>query len=77
MIESVLKILGAGLSLWESKEKRKYLDKYLILRKRYYEESLQNPPDDAILDGIELELQLLGEAFAAKVEGPSAKNMPR
>lgn len=70
MIELVLKLLGTGLSLWESKEKTKYLDKLVSLKKDYYEEI--NKPyeerDDAKLSNIDFELKLMAEAFAAQVQ---------
>lgn len=65
MVESLLKVLEVGLSLWEHKEKHKYQDKYLKLKREYYEES--NKPrgdrDGAILDNIEFELRLLADSF--------------
>lgn len=66
MIDSIFKILGAGLSIWESKEKTKYLDKYLELKRDYYEELNKDMCDDAVLDHIEHELLILGEAFSTK-----------
>lgn len=67
MIDSLFKVLGSGLSLWESKEKRKYVDKLIALEKEYYEEYNKEISDDAVLDNIRYELQFLGSAFSAKV----------
>lgn len=75
MIESVLKILEAGLSLWESTEKRKYVDAIIKLKKEYYEEIKNPKPDNAILDYIEFRLQLLGNSFASQIAGSKVDNM--
>ena len=72
MIKPLMDILGAGLSLWEAKEKRKYLDKFLKLKKEYYEESKKDQPDHAVLDDIEFNLQLLGSSFSSEVERSKA-----
>jgi hypothetical protein len=75
MIEAFLSVLAAGLSLWDHEEKTKYRDKYLELRKKWYEE-FNKPEDirsDAVLDNIELELRLIGEAFSTSVIGKNTK----
>lgn len=76
MIDSIFKILGAALSIWESKEKTKYLDRYMELKKDWYEE--YNKPEkirsDARLDFLESELRILGDSFAASVGKPDAKD---
>lgn len=74
MVSAILSILGAGLSLWSSKEKTKYQDRYLKLRKRYYEEEKKDRPDHAVMDNIEFELFELSESFAAAVERSQAQN---
>lgn len=74
MINSFMKSLGAGLSIWEHKEKRKYVDKLMKLKRDYYEESNKDISDDAILDNIEFELELLGIAFSSKVTQKNAAN---
>lgn len=69
MFTLILGILEAGLSLWQSKEKRKYIDELLELKQRYYEE-LKKAPEDrnaAMLDNIEFRVRILGLAFAADV----------
>jgi len=72
MIDSLFKVLGSGLALWESKEKRKYVDKLIALKKEYYEEYNKEISDDAVLDNIRYELQFLGEAFSSKVGASDA-----
>jgi len=72
MVESLFKVLASGLSLWQSKESRKYLDKLIRLKKEWYEEYNLDRPDMAKLDNIEFELRLLSEAFASKVGKPDS-----
>jgi hypothetical protein len=67
MFATILNILQAGLSLWDSKEKTKYVDKLIKLKKDYYVEYNKENPDHAALDCIEFELLLLGHSFASKV----------
>lgn len=76
MIESILGILEAGLSLWNTKEARKYQDQVIKLKKEFYEE--YNKPDnersDARLDNIMRELLIIGEGFTAEIRTKDAKN---
>jgi hypothetical protein len=65
--EALAGALAAGLSLWASKEKTKYTDKLIQLRKDHYEESNRAQPDFAVLDNLEFELRLLGVAFSTEV----------
>lgn len=77
MIDSVFKIVGSALSIWESKEKRKYLDKYMSLKKDYYEAINRSPDEwnDARIDNIKFELQLLVESISSQI-GNGANNPP-
>lgn len=78
MTEAFLKLLGSALSIWDSKEKTKYQDKYQKLMKDWYEEN--NKPDwersNAVLDNIEFELRVLGNSFSAQIgsQGPGIKS---
>lgn len=78
MIETIFSILQSALHIWEDKEKTKYLDKLMSLKKDYYEE--YNKPlaerSDAVLDNISFELRILGTAFSASVGTPNAPNKP-
>jgi len=67
MIDSLFKVLGSALSLWESKEQRKYVDHLMQLKKEWYAEYNLERPDMANLDNIEFELRVLSDAFSAKV----------
>jgi hypothetical protein len=78
MIEVLLKVLGAGLSIWESKEKRKYVDAIIRLKGEWYEEFNKPESDrsDATLDRIERELRDVGLGFAADVGASHAEVKP-
>lgn len=67
MVSAIIKALASGLSLWESKESRKYIDKLMKIKKDYYEEYNKDRPDMAKLTNMRFELQLLCEAFSSKV----------
>lgn len=69
MIAALFEALSAGLSLWQSIESRKYLDKLLSLKKKWYEEYNKDPSirSDAVLDDIEFELRILSTAFSTSV----------
>lgn len=76
LIDSIFMALGSGLKLWSSHESRKYIDKYINLKKDYYEEinKPEHLQDHAKLDNIEFELKLLCVGFNSSVGGPSPKN---
>jgi hypothetical protein len=60
-----LGVLKEGLTLWNSKESTKYLDRLMKLEKEYHEE-LNKPIDsrsDYKLDSIMLELTVLAQSF--------------
>ena len=63
MISLIFDVLKVGLGLWQSKEKRKYMDKLLALKRDYYEEYNKEDRDDAVLDNLEFELKLLSDSF--------------
>jgi len=67
MLEILFKVLGAGLSIWESKEKNKYIDKIIELKRDYYSEFNKGPGyrSNAVLDNIERELLIIAEVFAS------------
>ena len=67
--DAIFKALGAGLSIWEHKEKNRYKKKFLDLKQEYYNE--YNKPDqerdDAVLDNIRHELHSLVEVFSSEI----------
>jgi hypothetical protein len=78
VIETALKLLETGLSLWLHKEKTKYVDKLMDLKRKYYEE-INRPADlrnDAVLDSLEFELCVLALAFTSSVGKPNAQDQP-
>lgn len=60
----VLKILEKGLSLWATKEARKYLDRVIKLKKDWHEEYQRQDRSQLALDKIETELRIIAETFA-------------
>lgn len=74
MIEALLKALTTGLSIWEHKEKNKYLDRVIKLKKDWYEEyekelSLR---DHAVLDHIERELCIITSEWTTYVRAQNS-----
>jgi len=67
MLEILFKVLGAGLSIWESKEKTKYIDQLIELKKDFYEEFNKGAGhrSNAVLDNIEREMLIIAEVFAS------------
>lgn len=68
MLQAVLEIAKFGLSVWDSKEKNKYLDELLQLEKEYYEEGSKHRPDMAIINGIERRMQSLSKNLSAQIK---------
>lgn len=67
MFETLLQVLLAGLHLWSDKEKTKYVDRLMSLKKEYREE-INKPYDqrnDAVIDDLEFQLRVLSAAFVA------------
>jgi hypothetical protein len=67
---SLLGIIEAALSIWESKLRQKYIDKVEELKRDYYVES--NKPiaerSDAVLDNLEAELRITAASLAADIK---------
>ena len=74
MISSLLKVLGAGLGLWEHKEKTKYFDEMIHLKQEYFDVKNSTPIDDDRLSRIEFRLCLLADAFASKSGVPDLED---
>lgn len=78
MAADILLILGTALSIWDHKEKNKYLDKYLALKEQYHQEF--NKPDDSrsdsLLDNLEYQLRLLGREWSSAASGTSNSGTP-
>ncbi len=67
MFLALVGVLEAALRLWDDKEKHKYQDKLLALKKAYYEEYNKNPErrSDAVLDNLDFELRILSSGFVS------------
>ena len=78
MFEVLARCLASGLELWVHKEKTKYIDELIALRKEYYEESNKDPSvrDDAVLDNLEFKLRVLAIAFSSGASKQNATNQP-
>jgi hypothetical protein len=66
-------VLEQALTIWNSKESSKYLDKMIELKKDWYAE-YNKPLDnrsDVKLDNIELQLRILCQSF---IQAPKRKN---
>jgi len=76
IFEALLRVLGAGLSIWDSKEKTKYIDKLSRLQKEYRDEVNKPIKDrsDAVLDNLRFELEVLGNAFSASIRESHSKD---
>jgi len=65
MVQALILALKSGLSLWESKESRKYLDQVLKLERKIYEENSEERPDMARLDNLNFQLCIISEAISS------------
>lgn len=70
----VLELLGSVFSIWEHKEKYKYYERYVDLKRKYYEENSKpyDQRDAAVLDNIRYELYLLSGSVNSAVARPDA-----
>ncbi|QDP68082.1 MAG: hypothetical protein Unbinned5081contig1003_14 [Prokaryotic dsDNA virus sp.] len=69
MIESVFKLLEAGLTLWNTKESKQYLKEVINLKKEFYEEFNKDERNrsNAVLDNIKHQLRIIEEGFTSQV----------
>lgn len=74
MIDSILKIIGSALSIWDSKEKTKYADELKSLKTRYYEEIKKDAADrdSAVLDDILSRLRILCDSISTAIDSANA-----
>ena len=75
MFESLLKILEAGLSIWDTAQSRKYRKQVLQLKLKRSRELEKENPDYNLVDSIEQQLQFTGELFAAQAKGQAFKDL--
>jgi hypothetical protein len=76
LVESVFAILGAALSIWDSKEKTKYIDRLIDLKTRYRKEANkpENIRDNAVLDNLRFDIKLLCDSAAARLSNQNEVN---
>lgn len=69
MVELILKLLASGLSIWDHKEKNKYVEEKMNLEQLWREEKAKprEHQSDARLDNIEFRIRLLAESFAGAI----------
>jgi hypothetical protein len=69
MFEALANTLASAFSIWDHKEKTKYIDTLMGLKKDYYEEYNKDSAhrSDAVLDRLEFELRVLSAAFTNSV----------
>lgn len=68
----LLPVLEQGLALWNSKEKSKYIDRIVKLKKRRLDAYNSSPRRHDIIDDCDDELRILAESFAASPGKPNA-----
>ncbi len=73
IFEALAQALAAGLSIWDTKESRRYLVRVLEIKKEWYEEYNKELSDDAILDNLERELCLIATTFYSEVGKQNAQ----
>ena len=75
-VETILKVLEAGLSIWQSAQSTKYQKAILDLkRKRDDELNKGDKMDHAYLDKLERDIMWLSELFSSEVKSEAFKNM--
>ena len=67
MFTALAEALAAGLSLWSHKEKTRYADELMSLRKRHLNEISKPIIDDNAVDHLEWSLRNLSAGFALTV----------
>tara|TARA_Y100001937_G_scaffold70639_1_gene96143 strand:- start:2680 stop:2916 length:237 start_codon:yes stop_codon:yes gene_type:complete len=75
MFQSMLRILEAGLSIWETAQSRKYRKAVLDLKEKRAKELEKEHPDFDVVDKCERQLQWLGELFATEAKGQAFKDL--
>ena len=59
MTTAILQLLGSALSIWDSKEKTKYIDRLMILKSEYREALSQTPIDHNRIDNVKDDIREL------------------
>jgi len=75
-IETLLKVLEAGLQLWNTKQSRKYQESIMDLKKRRDDElNKGDEMDHAYLDKLERDIMFLSNLFSTEIKSEAFKNL--
>lgn len=75
-IETILKVLEAGLSIWQNTQATKYQKAILDLKQRRDDELNKGElADDAYLDKLERDILWLSNLFSTEVKSEAFKNL--
>lgn len=75
MIESLINIFEAGLSLWDTAQSRKYMVAVLDLKQKRARELEKENPNWNYTDRIERELFYLADLASVEIKRQEAKNL--
>ena len=75
-IETLLRVLDAGLQLWNTRQSRKYQESIMDLRKKRDDElNKGDKMDHAYLDKLERDIMFLSNLFATEIRSETFKNL--
>lgn len=75
MIEPLIKIFEAGLSIWNTSQSRKYQKAVLDLKEKRAKELDKDNPDYNITDMCERQLCFLAELASTEIKGQAFKDL--
>ena len=75
-IETLLRVLDAGLQLWNTRQSRKYQESIMDLKKKRDDElNKGDKMDHAYLDKLERDIMFLSNLFATEIRSETFKNL--
>ena len=75
-IETLLRVLDAGLQLWNTRQSRKYQESIIDLKKKRDDElNKGDKMDHAYLDKLERDIMFLSNLFATEIRSETFKNL--
>ena len=75
MINSLLKIFEAGLSIWQNAQSKKYQEAVLDLKQKRAKELEKENPDHNLVDRYERELCWLADLASTEIKGQAFKDL--
>lgn len=75
MIRELINIFEAGLSLWDTKQSRKYREAVLDLKKKRADELEKQTPDLNLVDRYERQLLWMADLAATEIRGQKTKDL--